>query len=353
MKSVVIVGGGVIGLYCALRLAKAGAHVTVLEAEAEARTVNSPTASAAAAGMLAPFDTESGAHQALALRSFDLWREAHAGTPWADGLRFDGAVYVSGDEADAAALQARIVASGRKAQPLSLNQARKRTGLNADLPHALYVPDEGCADTLRVLTGLAYDAHMHGVVVRYSQDAARVTPNAVHTHEGEVFEADIVVLAPGVWASDALRQAAPALNHVRPAKGNLVSVTSEKTLALNLHAPGFYVARRGQESVLGATMEFDRFDRRPDPEQAEKLLAAANTLLPDGLTQVKVWAGVRPMSPDGWPMVGPSGGVLIAAGHSRNGWGLAPITAEIVTAYVLNEPITPDWMAWSPKRFDS
>jgi glycine oxidase len=74
-------------------------------------------------------------------------------------------------------------------------------------------------------------------------------------------------------------------------------------------------------------------------------------VLPGELKRGKVWAGVRPMSPDGWPMVGPSGGVLVAAGHSRNGWGLAPITAEIVTAYVLGAPIPAQWAAWSPERF--
>ncbi len=57
------------------------------------------------------------------------------------------------------------------------------------------------------------------------------------------------------------------------------------------------------------------------------------------------------MSPDGWPMIGPSGEALIAAGHSRNGWLLAPITAEIITAYVMDADIAPQWAALSPDRF--
>jgi glycine oxidase len=57
------------------------------------------------------------------------------------------------------------------------------------------------------------------------------------------------------------------------------------------------------------------------------------------------------MSPDGWPMIGRSGDVLIAAGHSRNGWLLAPITAEIITAYVMGADIPPEWAALSPDRF--
>jgi glycine oxidase len=57
------------------------------------------------------------------------------------------------------------------------------------------------------------------------------------------------------------------------------------------------------------------------------------------------------MSPDGRPMIGHSGDVLIAAGHSRNGWLLAPITAEIITASVMGEAIPPEWAALSPDRF--
>ena len=57
------------------------------------------------------------------------------------------------------------------------------------------------------------------------------------------------------------------------------------------------------------------------------------------------------MSPDSWPMIGPSGDVLIAAGHSRNGWLLAPITAEIITAYVMGADIPAEWAALSPDRF--
>jgi len=99
-------------------------------------------------------------------------------------------------------------------------------------------------------------------------------------------------------------------------------------------------------------MDFDRTDRLVDPAQVAALLAAANTLLPGEVHPApKPWTGIRPMSPDGWPMIGPSGDVLVAAGHSRNGWLLAPITAEIITAYVMDDAIPPEWAALSPDRF--
>jgi len=355
MIRVVIVGGGVIGLFCAVRLVKAGARVTVLEAEAEEFNVNMPAASAAAAGMLSPFGEASSAHDTLALASLRLWREQARDAAWADGVRFDGGVIVAATEADAAALQARVMHHNGAVNPLRSGQFKSRTNLSAKPDHALFVEDEGVADPLRVLSGLTLEAKRHGVIVRYARDVAHVERNLARTHDGEAFEADVIVLAPGVWATDALMAAAPALRRVQPAKGHLAGVTLEKPLEPNLHAPGFYLSQRSADVVIGATMEWGVFDRHVDKAQVATLFAAASAVLPGAVAATgRAWAGVRPMSPDGWPMIGPDGaGLIVAAGHSRNGWLLAPLTAEIVTAYVSGAEIPPHWAALSPRRFDT
>ncbi len=354
MKSVVIVGGGVIGLTCAVRLAKAGARVTLLEAESEDVSAYGPGASGAAAGMLAPLGDTASTHDPLAFASYDLWRAWRAGAEWADAVRFDGGVAVAESEAAAVELQKRAAALSRNAEPLTPTRFRKRTGLERKLEHALFLEDEGVVDPIRALSGLAMQARLHGVVIEYRQDVANVTATAALTHEGGVFEADVIVLAPGVWATKALKQAAPALERVRPCKGHLVPVTLERSLAPNLRTQGFYLAQRREDVVLGATMEFDRTDRRVEPARTAELLAAAEALLPGEVQAAgRGWAGIRPMSPDDWPMIGPSGEVLVAAGHSRNGWLLAPITAEIITAYVFGAEIAPAWAALSPARFET
>jgi glycine oxidase len=353
MKRVVIVGGGVIGLFCAVRLAKAGARVTVLEAEAEHADIYGPAASAAAAGMLSPLGETSSAHDALSFESLALWRAWQPGAEWADGVRFDGGVILPADEAEAAAVIARAIANETNATPLSASQFKKRTGLRARQDHAVFVADEGVADPLRVLSGLSMQARAHGVIIEYHADVATVTAIAAKTHHDKVYEADVVLLTPGVWATDKLMAAAPALKRIRPAKGHLVPVRLEGPLAPNVHAPGFYLSTRREDVVLGATMEFDRFDRAVEETQVASLLAAAEAALPGEVSAAgRAWAGIRPMSPDGWPMIGPSGEVLIAAGHSRNGWLLAPITAEIITGYVFGAEIAPAWAALSPDRFE-
>jgi glycine oxidase len=206
-----------------------------------------------------------------------------------------------------------------------------------------------------VLSGLAMQARAHGVIIDYNSDVANVTASAVKTHEDAAYEADAVVLAPGVWATEKLLTAAPALRHVRAAKGHMLAVALEHSLGPNLRAPGFYIAQRREDVALGSTMEFDVYDRRIDRSRVAALAAAAEALLPGEVKPLeRAWAGVRPMSPDGWPMIGPSGdGLLVAAGHSRNGWLLAPITAEIISAYVFGAEIPPEWSALSPARLES
>jgi glycine oxidase len=354
MKSVVIVGGGVIGLFAAVRLAKAGARVTLLEAEGEHHNVYGPGASAAAAGMLAPLNEDASPHDGVALESFDLWRRLRDGAEWADGVRFDGGVVLWPSAVNASRFAIYCRTLERSAAPLNAGQFRKYTGFEAKVDNAVFVEDEGVADPLRVLSGLSMQARAHGVIVENNCDVENVTANAAKTHEGRLYEADLVVLAPGAWATQKLKAAAPALRRVRPGKGHLVSVALAHQLAPNLRAPGFYIAQRREDVVLGATLELDRTDRRRDPARVAELMAQAEMLLPGEVgRRDAAWAGIRPMSPDGWPMIGRSGEVLIAAGHSRNGWLLAPITAEIITAYVMGGEIPPAWAALSPDRFGS
>jgi glycine oxidase len=352
MKSVVIVGGGVIGLFCAVRLAQAGARVRLLEAEGEDLTVFGPAASTAAAGMLAPLGEAPSPHDAVALASYDCWKQFQTGAEWADGVRFDGGVVLAGSASEAEAVVQRAQTMGRRAEGLSVSQFRKKTNLRIKVHNAVFVEDEGVADPLRMLSGLAMQARALGVVVEYNREAESVTGSRVTAHGGDVLEADSVVLAPGFWGCKRLQEAAPALAHVTPAKGHLVSVTLEAPLAPNVRAPGFYIAQRREDVVLGATLEPGNFTRRVDQARVDELLAAAGAVLPGAVVSAgRAWAGVRPMSPDGWPIIGPSGEVLVAAGHSRNGWLLAPVTAEIITAYVFGAEISPAWAALSPARF--
>jgi glycine oxidase len=102
-------------------------------------------------------------------------------------------------------------------------------------------------------------------------------------------------------------------------------------------------------------MEPGVLDTKIDPAAFEPLVRAAGRLLPglEGATFAAA-AGVRAATPDGLPMVGPSATerVVLAVGARRNGWLLAPLVAEVVTACVTGRDTGPYAARLDPARFE-
>jgi glycine oxidase len=102
-------------------------------------------------------------------------------------------------------------------------------------------------------------------------------------------------------------------------------------------------------------MEPGRRDAAPDPAALAPLVAAAGRMFP-GLAGAafEVSAGVRAATADGLPMVGLSRtpGVILAVGARRNGWLLAPMVAQIVTACAMGRDAGPYGRRLDPARFE-
>jgi glycine oxidase len=89
--------------------------------------------------------------------------------------------------------------------------------------------------------------------------------------------------------------------------------------------------------VAGSTEEEAGFDARPTAAGIGGLLDFAARAVPAlaEATVGRVWAALRPATPDGQPVVGPAPGLpglLLATGHNRTGILLAPVTAELVAS---------------------
>ncbi len=69
---------------------------------------------------------------------------------------------------------------------------------------------------------------------------------------------------------------------------------------------------------------------------------------------LETWTGLRPATPDGLPILGPSAlkDVVYATGHYRNGVLLAPITAKIVADLVEGRKPAMSIEPYRPSRFD-
>ena len=109
--------------------------------------------------------------------------------------------------------------------------------------------------------------------------------------------------------------------------------------------------------LIGATAEEAGFNKQTVPETIQKLRQAALDLVPKlaaGRT-LEAWAGLRPGTPDGLPILGatPTPGYFVATGHFRDGILLAPVTARVMSQIMTRQNPQIDVSKFSASRFAS
>ncbi|HEX2131352.1 MAG TPA: glycine oxidase ThiO [Actinophytocola sp.] len=354
-QRIVVVGGGVIGLTVAWRLADAH-EVTLLDPTPPGR------ASWVAGGMLAPV-TESwpGEEDLLDLGSESLDRWPAFAAELGVDLRTAGTIAAAFDAADAGqqdVLAEHLASRGRAVERLSGRELRAREpAIGPSVRSGLMVPGDLAVDNRELLRRLMVVARDAGVAFD-ARAAELVEPGGVRLAGGDVLRCDTAVIAAGAWSS-ALH---PALDRlVRPVKGEILRLRARAgalplrhtVRALVESRPVYLVPRAGDELALGATQYEAGFDDEVTVGGVRDLLADAERVLPGiaeyGLTECA--AGLRAGSRDNLPLLGRlEPGVLVAAGHHRNGLLLAPITADTVRAIVAGEDPPATTLAADPAR---
>lgn len=361
---VIVVGGGVIGLSIAWRVAQRGLRVTVIDprpGEGASRT---------AAGMLAPVtELHYEGRELLALNLESARRYPAFAAELLDatgldvGYRDCGTVQAAWDAADLAelrALQAFQTSLGVRSEILSSRELRLvEPALAAGLPGGLFAPEDHQVDNRALVDALIEACHRAGVVT-IMQAASSIDSGAVRLDTGDLISGGVVVLAAGAWSRgiNGLQRPAP----VRPVKGQTLRLAAHSEL---LHQvvrgsvrgnPVYIVPRLNGELVIGASSEESGFDLRPRAGAVYDLLRDAQTLVPE-LSEaefVEVSTSVRPGSPDNAPLLGRSevDNVVIATGHYRNGILLTPVTADEISSLIVDgeaseviTPFTPDRIA--------
>ncbi len=119
---------------------------------------------------------------------------------------------------------------------------------------------------------------------------------------------------------------------------------------------GYIVPRRDGRLICGSTAERVGYEKRVTAEGMQKILANAAELVPAlaDATVLESWCGLRPDTPDHLPCIGPTDipGLLICAGHYRNGVLLTPVTVQMMREFVSNGRSTvANAEAYSPMRF--
>jgi glycine oxidase len=137
-----------------------------------------------------------------------------------------------------------------------------------------------------------------------------------------------------------------------------VSLPPSFPLDLVVRTPDIYIVPRTSgpnagRAIIGATIENAGFDKTLHRSDIAHLRSLAAALLPPlaDAPQLEAWAGLRPATPDGLPILG----VLrpnhfIATGHYRDGILLAPATAHVMAQLLLKELTSIDLTSFSPTR---
>jgi glycine oxidase len=377
-RDVVVVGGGVIGLASAWRLAQRGAAVMVVDPHPGGG------ASGVAAGMLAPITEARLGEEALLrlnLASWSLWpafgaeveRAAGAGI----GYRADGTLVVALDADDRIALDelaARHRAMGLDVTPLRGPEVRRlEPGLAPGVRAGFLAAGERSVDPPALVEGLRRAATAAGVgFVAAAVERIATTPSGGRVAgvvlAGEAaprqVDAETVVLAAGCRSAGIAGLPEAARPPVRPVKGEILTLRQPPGPPLVTHTVrglvhGFtvyLVPRADGRLIVGATVQERGWDTRVTAGGAYELVRDALALVPglDDAELMAVRAGLRPGTPDDVPLIGRSAmeGLVVATGHYRNGILLTPITAEAVAAALAGEPLPPEVGACDPRRFE-
>lgn len=363
---VVVLGCGLIGLACARELARRGHAVTVLDPGDPVRA-----ASWAAAGMLAP-RTEAVDGDAALLGLCDvslaLYPDFVAAVRDETGidarLILDGITVAAFDEDGFSHLQARaleLTACGTAHRLLHRDDLRAaEPALSRDALGALVIEGEGQVDNR--LLGRALHAACLALGVRIVAGAGDVAVEAderrirgVRTAYG-FLAAPAVVNAAGAWSSRIGGLPEKARTRVFPIKGQMAAVEVQPGFLKRVTwAPGVYLVPRSDGRLLiGASVERAGFDMTVKTGTITKLLSAAIAAVPDlaECSIVETWAGLRPGSPDGRPLIGATAleGLFDATGHGRNGVLLTPVTAIALADVIEGRDVSRDVLAASPLR---
>lgn len=397
MRTLAVVGGGVIGSAVAWRAAASGWDVTVFD------PAPGSGASWVAGGMLAPLsEAWPGERDSLEFgaASLDRWPEFGARLEAATGISVfvaEETVTVALDAADAADLRTiadfvnahsgdahgvgtqgagahGVAAQGAEAQrgdahSVAVQGVGGHGAAGLRNSHGLRLLDRaqvralepGLARTVRAgllaPTETAVDNRLLIEALRQCCEQSGVHMRAKTVESLADLEFDRVVLATGAAAA----RLWPGLA-VRPVKGEILRLRHRpgapppprRVIRARVHGRPLYLVPRAEGIVVGATQYEAGFDTAVTVAGVRDLIADAEAVLPalGEYELAEAAAGSRPVTPDNLPLIGPLNERVVAAtGHGRNGMLGVPLTVDAVLALLDGADVPAEAAFADPARF--
>ena len=368
---VVVVGRGIVGSSAALRCARAGARVAVVDCAAPGQ------ATAAGAGIIAPVglggDEVGDAWTSLVGSAIDSYRRLLDDLTDSDhdpGFARVGELVVATREEDQPALELlaeRLRLLGERGVDLGAVTRLGSRDVTEAWPElsshlsALHIENVGRVDGRRVQASLQAAATAAGAVFQSGDATLRVVDNRAELRvNGRGVSTGSVVLATGAWSQPFLHDLGVHVS-VQPVRGQILhlqlpAADTERRPVVNTFEGHYFLGFPGRRVVTGATHEpAAGFDHRVTAGGQSAVLQRTLRIAP-GLadaTVVETRVGFRPQSSDGYPVVGRSPAsrdVVVATGLGAWGLTLGPLIGQVAAEQALGLPVGYDADFLSPAR---
>ncbi|QEZ45922.1 D-amino acid dehydrogenase [Cupriavidus oxalaticus] len=217
------------------------------------------------------------------------------------------------------------------------------------LSGGLRLPNDETGDCQLFTTRLSQMAEMLGVRFLYNRsiDSLMTQGDAVTgaVVNGEPISADLVVVALGSWSTQLVKPFLSGMSNlpVYPLKGFSITVplsdASRSPVSTVLDETYKVAITRFDDRIrVGGMAQIVGYDRSLDPAKRRTLEHVVTDLFPGAgdVSQATFWTGLRPMTPDGTPIVGPTQvrGLWLNTGHGTLGWTMACGSGKLLSDLV-------------------
>jgi glycine oxidase len=249
---------------------------------------------------------------------------------------------------------------GHRAEWLTPEEIRNRhPGISPEILGGVLAVEDGALDPVALTEAMLKSALARGanllqgervdeLVIRDRQLTAVRTPT-------RTISTGAVLIAAGCWSGRI--SGLPRPLSVEPVRGQLVAFDwpAGEPAGIVYAAQG-YLLQRGREAIAGTTVEHVGFDPAVTEAGTASIVATARRVFPALAAKpvLRRWAGLRPGTPDGRPLVGRDPEIpnlWYATGHGRHGILLAAITGEIIASLFAGEKPPYDLSPLNPGRF--
>jgi D-amino-acid dehydrogenase len=236
-------------------------------------------------------------------------------------------------------------------------------GVSSSVVGGVLYPEDAHLDPGEFVTAVAELARSHGARLDEGSEVVRLSgAHRIETLEtrSETIAPETVVLATGAW-SPLLARGVRVPLLIEPAKGlSLTYPAGHEVFARPLRLWEVRTVVSSMRESVRVTAKLDLVglddrarDRRirPSADKARRYVS-----LPSGVEGARVWAGLRPLTPDGLPLIGRAPRVdnlILATGHGHLGLSLAAVTAEAVAGIAAGDGTAFDPEPVAPERFDA